>query len=115
MNLITGLTLFTSLSFLFFGAACLYDRRMKDEFVRYGLENERRLTGFLQLIGGVGLLGGLLLSPLLAMLAALGLSVLMILGFGVRIKIRDTLLQTLPSLSYAILNAYLAFGYYAMV
>lgn len=114
MNFTTGLTLFSSLSFLFFGMACLYDARMKDEFIRYRLGDKRRLIGFLQLLGGLGLFCGWLLSPLLALISALGLSLLMTLGFGVRINIKDTWLQSLPSLIYAILNAYLAVVYFAM-
>ena len=41
------------------------------------------------------------------MLAAAGLALLMLLGVGVRIKIRDSFLQTLPALGYLALNAYL--------
>ncbi|WP_373519369.1 DoxX family protein [Pricia sp.] len=111
MNLLTGLTLVSSISFLCFGAACLFDARMKDEFIRYRLADRRRLTGFLQILGGIGLLLGWLFFSLLALFACLGLTLLMVLGFGVRIKIKDTWLQALPSLSYALLNAYLAILY----
>lgn len=114
MNFTTGLTLFSSLSFLFFGMACLYDMRMKDEFIRYRLGDKRRLTGFLQILGGLGLFFGWLVFPLLALVSALGLSLLMTLGFGVRLKIKDTWLLSLPSLGYAVLNAYLAVEYFAM-
>lgn len=115
MNLLTGLTLVSSISFLFFGAACLFDVRMKDEFIRYHLADKRKLTGFLQIFGGIGLLVGWLFSPLLALIACLGLALLMLLGFGVRIKIKDTWLQSLPSLCYALLNAYLAIRYLAIL
>ncbi|MGB6151881.1 MAG: DoxX family protein [Pricia sp.] len=115
MNILTGLTLFSSLSFLFFGMACLFDKRMQAEFIRYHLDNKRRLTGFLQLLGGLGLFFGWMFSAKLALTSALGLAVLMLLGFGVRIKIKDTWLQSLPSLSYAILNGYLAIVYFAML
>ena len=115
MNILTGLTIFSSLSFLFFGLACLFDKRMQAEFIRYRLENKRRLTGFLQLLGGFGLFFGWVLSPQLALTSALGLSLLMLLGFGVRIKIKDTWLQSLPSLTYALLNGYLAVLYYTML
>ncbi len=111
MNLLTGLTLVSSISFLFFGAACLFDAGMKDEFIRYKLADKRRLTGFLQILGGIGLVVGWLFSPLLALVSCFGLALLMILGFGVRIKVKDTWLQSLPSLGYALLNAYLAIRY----
>lgn len=88
---------------------------MQAEFIRYRLEDKRRLTGFLQLLGGFGLFFGWAFSPILAMVSSLGLAVLMLLGFGVRIKIKDTWIQSLPSLSYAILNGYLAISYYAVL
>lgn len=87
---------------------------MKDEFIRYRLADQRRLTGFLQIFGGIGLLIGWLFSSLLALFACLGLTLLMVLGFGVRIKIKDTWFQALPSLSYALLNAYLAIKYFSI-
>ena len=115
MNLLTGLTFFSSLSFLFFGLGCLYDSRMKAEFIRYHLENKRRLTGFLQITGSLGLVAGWAFCPLLAMISATGLAILMLLGFGVRIKIKDSWLQSSPSLIYSILNAYLAINYLEML
>ncbi len=115
MNLLTGLTLISSISFLFFGVACLFDVRMKDEFLRYDLADKRRLTGFLQIFGGIGVLVGWLFAPVLAFVACLGLALLMVLGFRVRIKIKDTWLQSLPSLCYALLNIYLAIRYLAIL
>lgn len=80
---------------------------MKSEFMRYGLSKSRALVGLLQLLGGFGLLVGFFYSSLVQALAALGLSILMILGFLVRLKIKDSFAQSVPSLSYAVLNAYL--------
>ena len=108
MSLFKGLALFSALSFLFFGFACLFDSRMRLEFVRYGLDHWRRTTGFLQILGGLGLLIGIFISYGLAFVSATGLAVLMTMGFAVRLRIKDTLIQTLPSLCYALLNAYLA-------
>jgi len=83
---------------------------MRKEFARYGLAHYRRLTGWLQLAGAAGLLGGLFL-PFLGFAAALGLSLQMLAGVGVRIRIRDTILQTLPAAFYCVLNAVLAWDY----
>ncbi|MGB3152746.1 MAG: DoxX family protein, partial [Maribacter sp.] len=80
---------------------------MKREFKRYGLASYRKIVGLLQILGGSGLLIGLFYLPILQLLASAGLSVLMILGFLVRLKIKDSVVQALPSLSYAILNVYL--------
>ena len=80
---------------------------MRGEFVRYGLASQRHIVGVLQLLGACGLLAGRQL-PWLGQLAAVGLALLMLLGVGVRIKIKDTLLQTIPALVYLALNAYLS-------
>jgi hypothetical protein len=104
-------TLISALSFLYYGAICLTAPWMVLEFKRYGLsEGLRKLTGVLQLLGSLGLLIGLK-SPLLGFIAAAGLSLLMLLGFLTRLKIRDTFLQSLPSFIFMLLNAYLAFVY----
>jgi hypothetical protein len=64
------------------------------------------LTGVLQLLGAVGLVVGLRLTPV-GVLAATGLSALMLLGVGVRRRIHDSVLQTLPAAGLAALNALL--------
>ncbi|MGB5436881.1 MAG: DoxX family protein [Maribacter sp.] len=107
MNLSTFLTFFSGFSFLFFGAASLFTSQMKSEFKRYGLESSRTLVGGIQLLGALGLLLGYLYSPLLQIVAASGLSILMVLGFLVRLRIRDSFIQSAPSLIYAVLNAIL--------
>jgi hypothetical protein len=40
--------------------------------------------------------------------AAAGLALMMLVAVGVRIKIKDTLPQTIPALFYLALNAYLS-------
>jgi hypothetical protein len=108
-------TFFSGISFLFFGTACLTSPRMKQEFIRYGHDRQRALTGYLQLLGALGLLLGYFFQPLLAFSAAVGLSLMMLAGFGVRLKIRDSLLAASPAFSYAILNIYLSVHYYGML
>jgi len=82
---------------------------MVAEFERYRLDKYRKLVGCLQLMGAFGLVLGYIFSPELQCLAAIGISILMVLGFIVRVKIRDSITQILPSLSYALLNAYLVY------
>lgn len=79
------------------------------EFERYGLASYRKIVGAFQLLGGMGLLIGMMYSPSLQLWAAAGLSVLMLLGFMVRLKIKDAFLLATPSLSYALLNAYICY------
>jgi hypothetical protein len=95
--------LFSAVSFLFFGYSCLTSLFMRQEFERYGLAKYRRLTGTLQIIGALCLLGGLFYLPL-AITGAAGLMVLMLLGLAVRIRLRDSFIQSTPALFYALLN-----------
>ena len=111
MEFSTLATFFSGISFLLFGIGCQTSGYMKQEFIRYGYDRERPLTGYLQILGGIGLMLGYYVSPLLATAAAAGLSLMMAYGFGVRMYIRDTLLQATPAFLYAVLNGYLAVHY----
>ena len=116
MDELAILTLFSSFSFLFFGFGCFFSPRMTLEFIRYGLnKQERWLTGVLQLVGSMGLLFGLFFNPLLCLISSTGLFLLMLLGLRVRIKIRDSVLQSSPALIYALINLYLAIQYAAIL
>lgn len=103
---LTAVAIFTSLSFLAYGVSCLSSAWMKDEFERYGLARFRMLTGGLEIAGALGVVIGLR-APMIGFLAALGLTFLMIGALGVRLRIRDSLRQTLPSAIYLALTLYL--------
>ena len=79
---------------------------MKEEFERYELAKFRNLVGLLQLFGGIGLLVGLVWNTAL-IIASGGLSLLMLLGFGVRVKMKDGLLESLPSFIFMLINGYI--------
>ncbi len=81
---------------------------MAKEFERFGLSKQRNLVGMLQLLGGLGLGIGYYMSVTIAATSAAGLSVLMFLGFFVRLKIKDSVVASAPALMYALLNLYLA-------
>ena len=108
MMILTCLVVFSSVSFFFFGASCFLTLKMKTEFVRYGLSQWLPVVGVLQLLGAVGLILGYYYLPILGIFAAMGLSILMILGFGIRLKIKDNAVKSAPSLFYALINAYIA-------
>jgi len=99
MMILTYLVVPVALAFLYYGLACLISIHTKSEFERYGLPKFRVFTGILQLCGALGISIGLY-YPLLGVLAATGLTLLMLAGFIVRIKIKDTLLQMFPSFNY---------------
>ena len=105
MPTIYYLGFFSAFSFIFYGISCLFTKKMKLEFERFGLQDwQRKLTGILQLLGAIGLITGLLSNEILSIFASGGLSLLMILGVSVRIKIKDTLIDMLPAAFFALLN-----------
>jgi hypothetical protein len=108
MKLLTALTWLSGLSFIYFGIGCFISDFIISEFNRYGLAKFRTFTGLLQLLGAVGLLIGVYFNPKILLFASLGLGVLMICGFIVRIKISDSFIKCLPSFSFAVLNLFIA-------
>lgn len=82
---------------------------MKIEFKRYSLEKLRIVTGFLEILGGLGLLIGLEYTFILK-LAALGLAMMMIAALFVRIKIKDSPLQSVPALTLLLINLFILFS-----
>jgi hypothetical protein len=82
---------------------------MKDEFKRYGLEKFALMTSILQILGGTGLIIGLQIHPIL-LISSAGLSILMLFGYGVRLKIKDSFRQSLPALCYFTINSYLFYS-----
>ena len=93
--------------FLYFGFACLFANGMVAEFDRFGLSRFRRLTGSLELLGALGLIVGYAL-PLLRLLSAVGLALLMLLAVVTRLRVRDSLLETVPAAVLLLVNAFIA-------
>jgi len=108
LDILTIVIWFSGVAFVYFGFNCFYSKFIISEFNRYNLPNFRKLTGFLQLIGAVGLLVGLYFSPLILLLASTGLFLLMIAGFVVRMKIKDNFIKSSPSFGFASLNLFIA-------
>ena len=106
--LLNILILISAVAFLFYGITFFTNSGMKDEFQRYGLNQFRKLIGCLQLLGGLGLLAGFVWQPLL-ILASGGLSILMLIGFGVRLKMKDGFWESTPSFIFMLLNGYICF------
>jgi hypothetical protein len=68
------------------------------------------VTGTLQVGAAVGLVAGYI-YPLCALLASVGLSLMMIVAIGVRLKIKDPLGGFLQAFVCFLLNAFIAYGY----
>lgn len=98
--------LVSSLSFFLY---CIYyfkSPKMKSEFKRFGLEKFGLIIIISQFLGATGLIVGLKFNPLLT-ISSLGLAVLMLSGFIVRIKLKDSFWISLPALFYMGLNTYI--------
>jgi hypothetical protein len=93
-------------AFAGYGLACVFGGSMEAEFERFGLARFRVLTGALETLGALGLLGGYLFPPLTVM-AAGGLTALMALGVGVRIRAGDGFVATLPAAILLVMNGFL--------
>lgn len=102
---------FSAISFLAYGLGCFFFAYLKQEFERYHLKSLRVLVGVLQLCAAFGLLAGINL-PWLGRLTSAALALMMLAAVSVRIKIKDSLLQTLPALFYMLLNAYICLKCY---
>ena len=105
MHYLDLLIVFIAMSFLYYGLACIYSKRMVEEFIRYGVPQFRQFIGLMEVLGALGLLFGFLF-PLVQILAAAGLALLMLLGCVLRIKIRDSSIQILPAFIFMLLNLF---------
>ena len=94
------------LSFAYYGISCLLTKKIEVEFKRYGLSRFRKMIGYLQIFGSLGIAVGFYFS-ILTMISSLGLSLLMLLGVITRIRIKDSLLATSPALFFFLLNLYI--------
>ena len=101
--------IFLSISFLFYGYACLFSQHMVNEFQRYGVPQFRSLIGMMEVLGALGLIVGYFILPI-QILAAGGLALLMLCGCLLRLKIRDSILQTVPAFTFLILSLYVLYN-----
>lgn len=106
--LLNILILISAVAFLFYGITFFVNSGMKAEFERYELDQFRKLIGCLQLLGGSGLIVGFAWEPAL-IIASGGLSLLMMIGFGVRLKMGDGFWESMPSFIFMLLNGYIFF------
>jgi hypothetical protein len=102
-----------AVSFFFYGSRCLFSEAMSREFRRWGVSHLRYLTGILEVLGSLGLVVGLWI-PWVGFLAATGLSLLMLCGVAVRIRIKDTLLQTLPAVLFLFLSVFVMWRHFLL-
>jgi uncharacterized membrane protein len=92
-------------TFLVYGVMCFGSLSMANDFHRFGLDGLRVPTGVLELLGGTGLLIGLRWPPA-RVIAAAGLTLLMLIAFAIRVHMRDGVAASLPSFILMLLDLY---------
>ena len=98
------LILFSSISFVIYSLNSIFSERMILEFSRWGVGNLRILIASFQMFGGIGLLLGMYNIWLLC-LASFLLVLMMISAVIIRIRVKDSILMTLPAIIYALVNS----------
>ena len=96
-------TIVLIISFFVYGSRCLFAEAMVLEFKRWGMSGLRHITGLLEILGAVGLVVGQWL-PWVGFMSAAGLSLLMVCGLIVRLRIRDSFFQTFPAVVYLVVS-----------
>lgn len=114
LSYINWIELFSSFSFILYGLLSFFSLEMKKEFERWGISQFRIVVGLAQLIGGIGLIIGFYL-PVLTLLSSFGLSILMLLGFILRIMVKDGVLKSSPSLFYFLINSIIFFNFFKII
>lgn len=85
---------------------------MKLEFRRFKLSKYRVLIGTTQLLAASVLAVGPWF-PVWGLIAAAGLSLQMLAGVGVRIQLKDSLMQTVQAAGFFFINLLLCLGYFS--
>ena len=99
----TFVIIFTAVSFIIYGYSSFVSRRMKSEYARWGYSDQRKIVGFLQLLGGLGLLIGIKIDILL-ILTSFCFILMMNMAIFIRIKIKDNITDILPAITYLFLS-----------
>jgi hypothetical protein len=98
----------TAVAFLVYGIACFFSRALTAEFERWGLRSIQRLTGGLEMLGGLGLLVGFF-SSTIRFISSLGLALMMVCALLVRAKVRDRAMLWAPAALLLVITLGIAF------
>ena len=99
---VNAIITFTAISFIIYGFSSFQSRRMAKEYKRWGFEKSRSIIGFFQLTGGLGLVLGFKYRSIL-LASSIGIALMMFFAIIVRFKIKDSLIEILPALTYLVL------------
>ena len=76
------------------------------EYNRWGFAKYRKIIGSLQFLASLGLLAGFYFKFLISIVSFL-LCIMMIIAILTRVKVNDSIIETLPAIMYAILNIFI--------
>ena len=99
---VNAIIIFTAISFIIYGVSSFQSRRLAKEYKRWGFEKSRSIIGFFQLTGGLGLVLGFKYQSIL-LASSIGIALMMFFAIIVRFKIKDSLIEILPALTYLVL------------
>ena len=95
---------FISISFIYYSLNSIFSKKMKDEFGRWGFHKFRIFISVVQLFSGIFLLMSFF-YPFFIIYCSSIFFFMMMGAIFVRIRVKDSFLDTLPALIYFILNA----------
>ena len=102
----------TAAGFLVYGIQVFVSPFIRKEFSRFGMTTfQRNATGSLQVLGASALVAGIA-YPILGFMSACGFTIMMSSALIVRIRIKDTFIQSLPAMLLLLANIWLCFSFY---
>ena len=104
------LVLISALSFFYYGLNSLFSKKMVVEYNRWGFEKYRKIIGSLQFLASLGLLAGFYFKVLISIVSFL-LFIMMVVAIFIRVKVNDSIIETLPATMYAMLNLFIFYVY----
>jgi hypothetical protein len=100
---------FSALSFLFYGVNSFYSKRLISEYERWGYNRLRIIIAILQILASFGLIIGAYSFPLLLSIVSFSLTIMMLVAVFTRVKIKDSIANTMPAIFYVIINSIIFF------
>ena len=97
---------FSAISFIIYGILSFRSNIMKSEFKRWGISKFRFIVGCAQLTGGFGLVIGYYFQ-IMTLISSFGLALLMLLGFILRLTVKDGVIKSIPAFFYLLVNLYI--------
>ena len=96
---------FSALSFLFYGVNSFFSKRLISEYERWGYNRLRIIIAILQILASFGLIIGAYSFPLLLSIVSFSLTIMMLVAVFTRVKIKDSIANTMPAIFYVIINS----------